>query len=189
METERPDMSRFWVQVFVHHLGQGLADAVDLGDVLEAGFVQALDATEVFEQLVAAFGADAGDVIQGGLMPGFFEGFAVTFDGEAVGFVADELDHQGQQAVAFGFDELALVGLVVGQVYAFFARGAVIVFGDADDLDVGDTLFLEDVQGLVDLAFAAINHKHIRMRSFAFAPNWPNAFQSPGAWRRNHRRP
>jgi hypothetical protein len=79
------------VEVVIDGLGEGGADAVDLLEVGEAGFGDAAGGAEGVEEGFFAFGADAGQVVEGGSADVLGSAGAVTADGKAVGFVAEAL--------------------------------------------------------------------------------------------------
>src|SRR5690606_7394038 len=76
------------VEAGVDALGEGVADALDLGDLLGPGGLEAGQAAEVAQQVAAPARADAGDILQPAHAACLLAPTAVAGDGEAVGLVA-----------------------------------------------------------------------------------------------------
>ena len=52
------------MQLMINLFSQHVADALDLGEFIDAGCLQPAQSTEVGQQLLAAFHADSGNVLE-----------------------------------------------------------------------------------------------------------------------------
>src|SRR5690606_28528786 len=120
------------VQAGVNPLGQGVADAFDLRDVLDRSGLQSRQSTEVAQQIAAPARADAGDVLEPAHAARLLPAPAVAGDGEAVGLVAHLLDELQARRTRAGADLSA-----VGEQQGFLARPALGSLGHADDGHIG----------------------------------------------------
>ncbi len=73
-------------------LGQLLADAGHLGQLINPGFFHLLQSPQVFEQRLTTLGPDAGNILQAAAGAGLGAASTVPGDGKTVGFIANVLD-------------------------------------------------------------------------------------------------
>src|SRR5687768_11538214 len=110
------------MQVAVDALGERPADALDLGDVVDGGGLDAAQAAEMLDQRLPALRADAGDLVQHRGGARLAAPRAMADHREAVRLVADRLDEvqagmrrrELQRAGLRLDDELLLARLALG---------------------------------------------------------------------------
>src|SRR5688572_24281728 len=115
------------VQRGIDALGQGRIDALDPGDFLDAGGLQARQSAEMFEQAGAPAWADAGDVLQAAGLARLLALAAMSGDGETMCLVAHLL-HQLQSGRGRAGTQFA----AIGQHQRLVARASGFALGHAD---------------------------------------------------------
>lgn len=137
----------------VHGLGKAFSDAGGAGDVLDGGFLEALHGTEVGEEDLLAFFADAGDVVEEGFADSAVSEGAVIGEGEAVGFVANA----AQNAEAGGIEGKSEGRLAVADVPDDFFEA----FGESDGGEIVQAEFVEGAAAGAELGDAAVEDDKI----------------------------
>src|SRR5690606_38083760 len=120
------------VQGRIDSSGQRRVHALDPGDLLDPGGLEATQSAEMLEQARAPARPDAGNVLQPADAARLLATAAVAGDGEAVGFVAHLLD-QLQAWRIRTWPQLA----TVGQEQALVAGASFLALGHADDDHAG----------------------------------------------------
>src|SRR3989449_6329625 len=143
------------MELLVDFFRELAADALDLGQVLDARADHALQPAEPRQQLPAALDADPGDALQGGSRAAPGAARAVAGDGEAVRLVADPL-YQVQARVVGRKPHRALADPQLLQ-----ARLSLRPLGDADQRDVGEAGLRQRLFRRAHLPFAAVDEDQV----------------------------
>ena len=140
--------------------GLGRFAGDDGGEGFRCGLLDVALAAEVSEEALAGLRADAGDFEQRGVAVAHGAALAVIADGEAMAFVADELDEMKDGRAAVEDNGLVFVAVEVNDLFSF-CYGRERLRGEAEGF--------ERLGCGVELAQAAVDEDQRRHRGWFFA--------------------